>query len=328
MNTPFRSVLAGEIGRFLMHHRALGKRFDNEESALKLLDRFLFEHGAASLTDITPSLLERFLVSRPRTRARSYNHLLSVLDRLFRWLVGQEVLAASPLRARPRPSTQRLSPFLFQPAEVRRLLACAADLRDLPPRWHYRGSTYRMIFALMYGLGLRVGEASRLRHEDLDRERRCLHIRQTKFLKSRLVPFGPQMAETLDEYLGLRWPHARPAPSDPLFSLTESATAPICPHSISRTFQRIVPELDLTVPVGVSPPRLHCLRHSFAVSTLLGWYRDDVNPATRLMHLSTFLGHVSPASTAVYLTITEELREQANRRFERYAAPGLQGVHP
>jgi len=328
MKTSFQSVLASETGRFLAHHRALGKRFDNEESALKLLDRFLFEHGVASLADITPTLLERFLVSRPRTRARSYNHLLSVLDRLFRWLVAQEVLAVSPLQARPRPSTERLSPFLFQPAEVRRLLACAADLRDLPPRWHCRGPTYRMIFALMYGLGLRVGEASRLRHEDLDRQRRCLHIRQTKFLKSRLVPFGPQMAEAMDEYLCIRWPHARPAPSDPLFSLTESATAPIYPHSISRTFQRIVPELDLIVPVGVSPPRLHCLRHSFAVSTLLGWYRDDVNPATRLMHLSTFLGHVSPASTAVYLTITEELREQANRRFERYAASSLQGVRP
>ena len=324
----FRSVLAGEIGRFLSHHRALGKRFDNEESALKLLDRFLFEHGVGSIPDITPMLLETFLASRPRTRARSYNHLLSVLGRLFRWLVAQDVLAASPLQARPRRSTQRRTPFLFQPAQVKRLLGCAASLRDYRPRLWHRGPTYRMIFALMYGLGLRVGEVSRLCHKDLDPQRRCLHIRQTKFLKSRLVPFGPRMADALDEYLRVRWSPARPSPSDPLFTLTEHATAPICPHSVSRTFQRIVPELDLTVPAGVSAPRLHCLRHSFAVSTLLGWYREGVNPGARLLHLSTFLGHVNPASTAVYLTITAELLEQANRRFERFAAPSLKGVRP
>ena len=129
----FRSVLAGEIGRFLSHHRALGKRFNNEESALKLLDRFLFEHGVGSIPDITPMLLEKFLASRPRTRARSYNHLLGVLGRLFRWLVAQDVLAASPLQARPRRSTQRRTPFLFQPAQVKRLLECAANLRDYRP---------------------------------------------------------------------------------------------------------------------------------------------------------------------------------------------------
>ena len=330
MTTPyaFRSVLGGEIGRFLSHHRALGKRFDNEESALKLLDRFLFEHGAGSISDITPMLLEKFLASRPRTRARSYNHLLSVLRRLFRWLVAQDVLATSPLQARPRRSTQRRTPFLFQPAQVKRLLGCAANLRDYRPRGWHRGPTYRMIFALMYGLGLRVGEVSRLCHHDLDSKRRCLHIRRTKFLKSRLVPFGPRMADALEDYLRVRWPHARPSPSDPLFTLTEDATAHICPHTVSQSFQRIVPELDLTVPAGVSPPRLHCLRHSFAVSTLLGWYREGVNPAARLLHLSTFLGHVSPTSTAVYLTVTAELLEQANGRFERFAAPSLKGVRP
>ena len=180
----------------------------------------------------------------------------------------------------------------------------------------------------MYGLGLRVGEVSRLCHRDLDWETRCLHIRRTKFLKSRLVPFGPRMADALKEYLRRRWPRARPSPCGPLFSLTEDAAAPICPRTVSQTFQRIVRDPDLTVPAGVAPPRLHCLRHSFAVSTLPGWYREGVNPATRLLYLSTFLGHVSPSSTAVYLTVTAELLEQANGRFERFAAPRLKGVRP
>jgi integrase len=64
---------------------------------------------------------------------------------------------------------------------------------------------------------------------------------------------------------------------------------------------------------------VHGLRHSFAVRTLLNWYRQGIEPATRLNHLSTFLGHVNPTSTAVYLTITSELFEQANQRFEKFA---------
>ena len=329
MTSPdvFQSLLADEIRRFLSHHRALGKRFDTEESALKLLDRFLFEHEAGTLADITPALLETFLASRPRTRARSYNHLLNVMQRLFRWLVAQGVLSSSPLLARPRRSTRRRTPFLFEPEDVKRLLACAANLVDFPNALH-RAPTYRTIFALMYGLGLRVGEAARLQHEDLDLERRCLHIRQTKFLKSRLVPFGPRMAETLEDYLQVRWPRGCPSASTPLFTLTDDGQRAINPKAVSRTFRQLVPELDLTVPAGVAPPRLHCLRHSFAISTLLGWYRSGINPATRLMHLSTFLGHVNPASTAVYLTITADLLEQASQRFERFAAPVLKEVQP
>ena len=76
---------------------------------------------------------------------------------------------------------------------------------------------------------------------------------------------------------------------------------------------------------GVSPPRVHDLRHSFAVGTLLRWYREGSDPAAKLVHLSTFLGHVNPASTATYLTITGELLQSAGERFGRFAAPLLTG---
>jgi len=79
--------------------------------------------------------------------------------------------------------------------------------------------------------------------------------------------------------------------------------------------------LDFTVPEGVSPPRMHDLRHSFAVGCLLRWYRDGLNPSTRLHHLATFLGHVDPASTAVYLTVTPGLLDEANQRFEAFTEP-------
>ena len=93
---------------------------------------------------------------------------------------------------------------------------------------------------------------------------------------------------------------------------------PISPATISQTFHNLVPKLQLTIPKGVSAPCLHSLRHSFAVGTLLRWYKSGVNPMQRLIHLSTFLGHVEPSSTAVYLTITEDLLREANLRFEKF----------
>jgi integrase len=100
------------------------------------------------------------------------------------------------------------------------------------------------------------------------------------------------------------------------------------PSTISQTFHSLVPRLELQVPLGTSPPRAHDLRHSFAVGTLLRWYRAGLDPSARLLHLSTFLGHVDPCSTAVYLTITQDLLQEANRRFEQFACPVVEENKP
>jgi integrase len=89
-----------------------------------------------------------------------------------------------------------------------------------------------------------------------------------------------------------------------------------------------VPSLGLIIPADTRRPCVHCLRHSFAVGTLLRWYRTGLDPAARLHHLSTFLGHVSPDTTAVYLTITSDLFAEANRRFEALAVPMIGEVRP
>ena len=114
----------------------------------------------------------------------------------------------------------------------------------------------------------------------------------------------------------------------PVFSFSRATARPINTNTISWTFHKLVLSLTLDIPPGVSPPHLHCLRHSFAVGTLLHWYRTGIDPARRLIHLSTFMGHVCPSSTAVYLTITPELLQCANQRFEQCAAPILMEVKP
>jgi len=325
-NKPlFCSILSEDIQFYLDFKRAAGRKFNNEEATLRLFDRFIFDYPVIDNTDLTPLLIESFLTSRMRTRPRSFNHLLGVLRCFFSWLVIQGRLAHSPVQARPRRVTSRLIPFLFKPEQVQRILEITAQLPDNPRALH-RKEVYSLIFRLMYGLGLRVGEIVRLCHKDVDRKRRLLVIRETKFGKSRLVPFGPKQGEHIKTYLlqRLKW-YGQWQPDDPLFSFTHNR--PVRPEAISHTFHQLLPKIDLTLTTGTAPPCLHCLRHSFAVQTLLRWYRSGIDPGQRLFHLSTFMGHSDPASTSWYLTVTDELFTEASQRFERLVGCVCQEVN-
>ena len=319
MNTThsFRSLLAEDIKSYLDIKRTTGRKFDTEEAALHLLDRFLSNYPVVDPTALTPPLIEAFLASRPRTRPRSFNHLLGVVRCFFAWTVTQGRLTHSPVRVRPRPVSSRRLPFLFEPEQVQHILQIAAQLPDNPRATH-RAEVYSLIFRLMYGLGLRVGEIVRLCHGDVDRQRRLLVIRKTKFGKSRLVPFGPNIGKHVEAYLASRvnW-YGQWQPDDPLFSFSNDRRRPLRPETISQTFHHLLPMVELIFMEGVDQPCLHCLRHSFAVQTLLRWYRSDIDPGQKLFHLSTFMGHSDPASTSWYLRITDGLLAEANQRFER-----------
>jgi len=322
-----QSALADRIMRFLTHKRTLGRKYDTEAGALRLFDRFLTERKVFDLKQVTPELVEAFMVSRPRHRPRSYNHLLGTVHRLFEWLVQQEELEQSPVRIGPRRVRANREPFIFDPPTARRLLALARELPD-NPRASMRGATYHALFAILYGLGLRVSEACRLQFGDVDLDRQLLVIRNTKFNKSRLVPFGPRMAAVLDKHLQAKAQRgsSRSAAS-PVFSFTPRRQ--VHPSTVSQVFHALVPRLGLTVPSGCAPPCLHHLRHSFAVGTLLRWYRSGVDPGAGLLKLATFMGHVDISSTAVYLTVTHSLFREANRRFESFAHPVLaEGLSP
>lgn len=315
----FQSILANDIQKFLAHKRALGRRYDVEEKSFRLLDRHLAQQGVKRPSDVTPGIIEKFLASRPRQRPRSYNHLLCTVRRLFDWMVGQGVLGGSPVRTKPRRQTSQRIPFIFDLQTARRLLEVAQRLpeRSKAPM---RGKTYHAVLAILYGLGLRVGEVCRLRIKDVDFDRRLLVIRQTKFYKSRLVPFGPKMEALLQEYLRARSQRLGAlSPEVPFFSFTSRGE--IHPCTVSQTFHHLIPQLGLEIPPGCSSPRLHDLRHSFAVGTLIHWYRTGADPGAGLLKLATFLGHVDVNSTAVYLTMTATLLQEANRRFETFVAP-------
>jgi integrase len=252
---------------FLAHKRALGRKYRSEENELRLLTRFAAGHRVSSLSELTPALLEEFLASRPRSRPRSFNHLLGVVRCLLHWAVTHELLEASPLQARPRRVTSSRAPFLFDTALARRLLDAAAQLPD-NPRARGRAPAYRAIFALCYGLGLRAGEACGLRLGDIDAGRRLLVVRGGKFGKSRLVPHGPRIDALVNEQARRRQADGATGPDAPLFTFDGHNC--VHPRTASAVFRHLAGTLGLTVPDGVSPPRLHSLRHPSAAGCSAG----------------------------------------------------------
>ncbi len=319
----FQSCIGLYIEQFLAHKRALGRRYDVESKTLALLDAYLLDKRVGSLSEVTPDLVDAFLRSRPRARPRSYNHLRCTIGRLFSYLVDHDQITVSPLRSAPRSARYERTPFIFDVVAARRLLALAKTLPSNGGTLD-RGPTYHAIFAILYGLGLRVGEVCRLRLQDVDLQRRLLEIHETKFYKSRLVPFGPKLEAILTDHICQRRGELAVEHQDdaPLFCLR--GARPINPCTISQTFHSLVPRLDLKIAPGVTPPRLHDLRHAFAVGVLTRWYRLGLDPQAHLLALSTYMGHVDVSSTAVYLTMTPELLELANHRFEAFAAATLQ----
>jgi site-specific recombinase XerD len=323
----FHSPLAPHIEQYLRAKRAMGCKFACEERQLRLLDRFLDEQDIDRIEAIDPGYIQTFLASRQRTNPRSYNSLLGDVRRLFDWMVSQELLSVSPVQAKAQPQTARRLPYLFSPETIKQLLALSKALSD-NARAPLRGATYEMIFALLASLGLRVSEVTRLQWGDVDLEREVLEIRNAKFGKDRMLPFGPKLAARLCDYLDRRVARGY-ACTGANFLFSWNGLKPISTNSIRNTFRDdLLPQLALDVPAGVFGPHVHGLRHSFAVRTLLNWYRQGIAPADRLHYLSTFLGHVNPASTAVYLTITSELLDAANERFEAFAPVLAKEVAP
>jgi site-specific recombinase XerC len=125
-------ALVTAVADFLAHKRALGRMYLTEEAPLRLLLAFAERHGVADLRQLTPALLDEFVASRPRTRARSFNHLVGILGCFLDWAVTQQCLQVSPLHRTRRRETDRRLPYLFDVGHARQLLEAAAALPDNP----------------------------------------------------------------------------------------------------------------------------------------------------------------------------------------------------
>jgi integrase len=211
-------------------------------------------------------------------------------------------------------------PYIYSRDELQRLLDATETLED--SRLPLQHATFRTMLLVLYGAGLRPSEGLRLRCCDVNLDERVLAIWDTKFFKSRLVPIGTALVAALGMYGKARRRLPMPAGIRSAFFALPTG-GPIMLNGLEKVFARLREHAGVQSPPGARwQPRLHDLRHTFAVHRLIAWYREGTDVQACLPLLSTYLGHVNVSGTQAYLTMTPELLSEASKRFERYAAIG------
>jgi integrase len=211
--------------------------------------------------------------------------------------------------------TCRATPYLYSEKEIAALLTAADTLRT-----PHRVATYRTLIALLAVTGMRIGEAISLDRCDLDAVNGLLIIRNGKFGKSRALPLHPSTVTALGEYLG-RGDRPCRQPNTPALFISTAGTR-LLYTNVQPTFHQLVGQAGLQPRSATCRPRIHDMRHGFAVHTILDGYRDGGDPGSRLALLSTYLGHVDPGKTYWYLSAAPELLELAGERLERHLGGG------
>jgi integrase/recombinase XerD len=305
----FHSALAPWIEQFIAEKQACGYKYAVEGEVLGRLDRFLREQGLET-AGLPRALVERWIAKGPNESPRTQRARIGLVRRLATFLLRHGCPAYVPdarLTARePFPFV----PHIFRHDEIRRLLA-AADALPVNPRSSLRHRVMPAIFRVLYGCGLRVGEAIALRVGEVDLCAGVLVVLQGKFRKDRLVPLAPSLSQYLRCYadsFGARPPEALFFPA--------SHGGHYHRHTIYYAFRQLLWQCRISHGGRGRGPRLHDIRHAHAVHRLAQWYREGADLNALLPVLATYLGHRSVSETQHYLRLTAELFPDLTARTE------------
>lgn len=307
----FHSCLALQIERFIRLRQLSGTDYQSQALLLCYFDRYLSEEQLEELP-LTRQITDGYLQTLARLAPRSRYNRFCVVCQLCRYLSRTDPLTyiPEPIRAITPQAAHR--PYIYSEAEIGALLAAASLL---PPPGSLRPHTCKTLLGLLYSTGIRIGEALALNLEDFHAAEERLFIAEGKFRKARWVPLYTSTCRALQSYLDRRLRIKPNSPDSPL--LLNLRSRRLHHSTVNQIFGRLLKQCK--IPHGEpDAPRIHDLRHTFAVNRLLAWYRDGDDVNARLPWLATYLGHVDIYSTQVYLQATPELTEQVARRFHEY----------
>jgi integrase len=299
------------VEEYLAYRRGLGFALDSPAWLLRDFARYADRvgHEGPLSSELAVGWALRSRSSDPAQAARR----LSTVRQFARYRAlldpATEVPPAGLLGRVPR----RRQPHIYSDGELAALLQQAGLLL---PRRGLRPRTYVAFFSLLAASGLRLSEACRLEDDDVDLDEGVLTVREGKFRKARLVPLHPTTVEALARYAACRDAFELAEPGR--FFRTERSPA-LTPAAVEKTFSRIRQRLGWSAQGRARRPRIHDLRHSFAVRRLLCWYAEGAELEHKLLALSTYLGHAHVTDTYWYLSGVPELMAIAAHRFERYA---------
>jgi integrase/recombinase XerD len=300
------SPLAERAREYLALRRSLGHKLDDVERLLPRLVVYLEQTGGttvtidaalawAMLTDTAPG---SSVGPRRMSIARGFARFMSGID---------PATEVPPIGLLPSHRSRRI-PYLYSPADIQALMSAAGAIAT-----PLRAATYQTLIGLLAATGMRVGEAIRLGRTDIDWSDGVLVIRESKFGKTRELPLHPSTINALAAYARFR-DQQQPRPQAASFFLSTVGT-PLFYSSVWVTFSGLLRAAEVGEHSPITP-RIHDVRHSYAVRTVIGWYRAGEDVAARLPHLATYLGHRDPRHTYTYLSASPELLVLAAARLE------------
>jgi integrase len=316
MNAPVD--LAARVQEYLLERRQLGFGMRTPLHTLPSFARFV--QTAKHTGPLTVELMAQWArqAKGGKAGAATCARKLAALRPFLGWLQQFEPATEVPDDWSFGPIPGRVAPHIYRPEEIVALLLAA---RRLGPCGDLRAATYETLFGLIASTGLRISEALALADVEVDLDAGVLTVRQTKFGKSRLVPVHPSAIQPLAEYRALRRLQARNTPLTPFFVGSRGVRRgePLGGRQVHRIFAQLRSQLGWVDRGGHGQPRVHDLRHSFAVQRLILWHEQGVDIDQRMLALSTFMGHVKISYTYWYLTGVPELMALVGAKFERFA---------
>lgn len=307
------SELAPLLDEYLATRRALGNRLELPGRLLKRFVAFAVQHHTPF---ITTKCAMQWATEPRNAQPAQWANRLGMVRGFARYAHGVDPRHEVPPLGLLPERYRRRQPYLYRDAEIAELIAAA---RELSATTGLRPLTYATMLGLFSVTGMRVSEVVNLDRNDVDLADGVLTVRDSKFGKSRYLPVHESTTRALRRYTRHR-DRLCPNPLAPALFVAERGTR-ITQWTLRRTFAKLSKQVGLRTPskaLGIGP-RLHDMRHRFAVNTLLRWYRDGVDVERHIPRLATWLGHAHVSDTYWYLTATPELLHLAARRLDRIA---------
>ena len=310
--TPtFQSAFADLLNGFLAEKRASGYRYDTAAKILKDLDGFLLREGLPSC-DLPHECSKRWLAKRPKEHQNTQVNRVVVMRQFARYLRRNGVAAYIPHTHYASRNPNSFKPRIFTFAEIRILLDTIDHLKFCPRGYSpSRQIVMPELFRVLYGCGLRISEALRLQDKDVNLSDGILEIHDTKFGKHRLVPMSPSMVQRLKRYkerIGSR--------GDDTYFFPSRDQGQYHPQTIRSLFRQILSTSGIAYEGRSHGPRVHDLRHTYAVHRLIQWYREGASLPAKIPILATYLGHKNVISTQAYLHFVPELFPEVSKSIE------------
>jgi site-specific recombinase XerD len=302
------SPLATPIQNLIKLRQLCGRDYRSQGKLLEYFDRFLVQENVKK-PRITRQIIERYQRTLSHLTPRGQANRFCVVRQLCEYLARHDLHTYIPEPMKTIPSYAARKPYIYSSSELGSLLDAALEL---PPVGSLRPHTYYTLLGLLYSTGIRISEACSLNLESFHTSTQCLYIAQGKFRKARWVALSDSTSQALQHYIDQRVRKKPNTPDDPLF-LNERGRR-LCHPTVYHTFRPLLEQCNIPHS-KCTGPRIHDLRHTFAVYRLLAWYRDGLDINARLPMLATYMGHVDMQSTQVYLRPTAELLGQVNDRF-------------